>query len=122
MTKLGLKYVSLTRSPVETLEEKIRTTKPHVLISNVESLTSPEIQRRISRLKINYIAVDEAQVADPKTQNKAKILGIKDLRDVFRKKRHYVGIFPILRGGSDPNPLFLSVCNVFLHAKIILRY
>ena len=67
MTKLGLKYVSLTRSPVETLEEKIRTTKPHVLISNVESLTSPEIQRRISRLKINYIAVDEAQVADPKT-------------------------------------------------------
>ena len=43
------------------------------------------------------------------------------LRDVLRKKRHYVGIFPILGGGSDPNPLFLSVCQFFLHAKIILR-
>ena len=28
----------------------------------MESLTSPDIQRRISKLKISYIAVDEAQV------------------------------------------------------------
>ena len=62
MTRLGLKYVSLTCSPVDSLEEKIRITKPHVLLSNVESLTSPDIQRRISKLKISYIAVDEAQV------------------------------------------------------------
>ena len=34
----------------------------HVLLCNVESLTSPDIQRRISKLKISYIAVDEAQV------------------------------------------------------------
>ena len=62
MTRLGLKYVSLTCSPVDSLEEKIRITKPLVLLSNVESLTSPDIQRRISKLKISYIAVDEAQV------------------------------------------------------------
>ena len=62
MTRLGLRYVNLTSTPVESLEEQIRITKPHVLLGNVESLTSPEIQRRISRLKISYIAVDEAQV------------------------------------------------------------
>ena len=62
MTRLGLRYVSLTCSPVESLEEQIRITKPHVLLCNVESLTSPDTQRRISKLKISYIAVDEAQV------------------------------------------------------------
>ena len=62
MTRLGLRYVSLTRTSVDMLEEQIRVTKPHVLLCNVESLTSPDIQRRISRLKISYIAVDEVQV------------------------------------------------------------
>ena len=65
MTRLGLRFVSLTRSPVESLEEEIRITRPHILLSNVESLTSPDIQRRISKLKISYIAVDEAQVLGP---------------------------------------------------------
>ena len=58
MTRLGLRFVSLTRSPVESLEEEIRITRPHILLSNVESLTSPDI----SKLQISYIAVDEAQV------------------------------------------------------------
>ena len=62
MKRLGLRYVSLTCSPVESLEEQIRLTKPHLLLGNVESLTSPDIQRRISKLNISYIAVDEAQV------------------------------------------------------------
>ena len=65
MTRLGLRFVSLTRSPVESLEEEIRITRPHILLSNVESLTSPDIQRRISKLQISYIAVDEAQVLGP---------------------------------------------------------
>ena len=65
MTRLGLRFVSLTRSPVESLEEEIRITRPHILLSNVESLTSLDIQRRISKLQISYIAVDEAQVLGP---------------------------------------------------------
>ena len=65
MTRLGLRFVSLTRSPVESLEEEIRITRPHILLSNVESLTSPDIQCRISKLQISYIAVDEAQVLGP---------------------------------------------------------
>ena len=62
MTRLGIRFVSLTSSPVESLEEQIRITEPHVLIGNVESLTSPVIQLKISKLKISYIAVDESQV------------------------------------------------------------
>ena len=62
MKRLGLKYINLTTTPVDLLEERIRILKPHVLLGNVESLTSPEIQRKISRLQISYIAVDEAQV------------------------------------------------------------
>ena len=62
LTKLGLRFVSLTCSPPDTLAEQIRTKKPHVLVSNVESLTSPDVQRRISQLNISYISVDEAQV------------------------------------------------------------
>ena len=62
MKRLGLKYINLTTTPVDLLEERLRTLKSDVLLGNVESLTSPEIQRKISRLQISYIAVDEAQV------------------------------------------------------------
>ena len=62
LAKLGLRFVSLTCSPPDTLAEQIRTKRPHVLVSNVESLTSPDVQRRISQLNISYISVDEAQV------------------------------------------------------------
>ena len=62
LTKLGLRFVSLNCSPPDTLAEQIRTKKPHVLVSNVESLTSPDVQRRISQLNISYISVDDAQV------------------------------------------------------------
>ena len=74
MTRLGLRYVNLTSTPVESLEEQIRITKPHVLLGNVESLTSPEIQRRISRLKNSYIAVDEAQLFSGLVLNDCNVL------------------------------------------------
>ena len=62
MRRLGLRYVNLTTTPVDLLEDKLKIVQPHVLLSNVESLTTPNIQRKISRLKVSYIAVDEAQV------------------------------------------------------------
>ena len=74
MTQLGLRFVNLTSTPVELLEEQIRVTEPHVLLGNVESLTSPEIQRKISRLKISYIAVDEAQVSSESTLKQSNII------------------------------------------------
>ena len=62
MQRLGLRYVSLTHSPVDSLEEEIRIKKPHVLLGNVESLSVQDIQRQICKMQISYIAVDEAQV------------------------------------------------------------
>ena len=47
--------------PLQCSAEQIKK-KPHVLVSNVESLTSPDVQQRISQLNIGYISVDEAQV------------------------------------------------------------
>ena len=74
MKRLGLQYVNLTSTPVESLEEQIRITKPYVLLGNVESLTSPEIQRRISRLKNSYIAVDEVQLFSGLVLNDCNVL------------------------------------------------
>ena len=52
---------------MESLEEEIGITRPHILLSNVESLTSPDIQRRISKLQIGYIhvGVDEPKELGP---------------------------------------------------------
>ena len=62
MKRLGIRYLSLTSTPVETLEEQIEELQPLVLLSNVESLSDSDIQRKISKLKLSYIAIDEAQV------------------------------------------------------------
>ena len=62
MERLGIRYLSLTSTPVETLEEQIEELQPLVLLSNVESLSDSDIQRKISKLKLSYIAIDEAQV------------------------------------------------------------
>ena len=63
MARLGLPYVNVTSTPLEALEEQIQNTQPYVLLGNVESLNSADVQRKISKLKISYIAIDEAQVS-----------------------------------------------------------
>ena len=60
MAQLGLPYVNVTSTPLEALEEQIQNTQPYVLLGNVESLNSADVQRKISKLKISYIAIDEA--------------------------------------------------------------
>ena len=62
MDRLGIRYISLTSTSIETLVEQIEETKPYVLLTNVESLNAIAIQRKISQLQLAYIAIDEAQV------------------------------------------------------------
>ena len=62
MERLGIRYLSLTSTYVETLEGQIQELQPLVLLTNVESLNDSGIQRKISKLKLSYIAIDEAQV------------------------------------------------------------
>ena len=63
MAWLGLPYVNVTSTPLKALEEQIQNIQPYVLLGNVESLNSADVQRKISKLKISYIAIDEAQVS-----------------------------------------------------------
>ena len=62
MEKLGIRFLSLTNTPVENMEEQILDQNPRVLLTNVESLNNSAVQRKISKLKLSYIAIDEAQV------------------------------------------------------------
>ena len=62
MERLGIRFLSLTSTSIETLVEQIEETKPYVLLTNVESLNAIAIQRKISQLQLAYIAIDEAQV------------------------------------------------------------
>ena len=61
MEKLGIRFLSLTNTPVENMEEQILDQNPRVLLTNVESLNNSAVQRKISKLKLSYIAIDEAQ-------------------------------------------------------------
>ena len=49
-------------TPVENAEEQILDQNPRVLLTKVESLNNSAVQRKISKLKLSYIASDEAQV------------------------------------------------------------
>ena len=62
MERLGIRYLSLTSTFVETLEDQIQELQPLVLLTNVESLNDSGIQRKISKLKLSYIAIDKDKV------------------------------------------------------------
>ena len=62
MERLGIRFLSLTSTSIETLVDQIQETKPLVLLTNVESFNAIDIQRKICQLKLAYIAIDEAQV------------------------------------------------------------
>ena len=44
MARLGLPYVNITLTPLEALEGQIQNTQPYVLLGNVESLNSADVQ------------------------------------------------------------------------------
>ena len=62
MDEWGIKYISLTRTSASNLTHMIMTETPHMLITNVETLTTASVQRAISRFQLSYIALEECQV------------------------------------------------------------
>ena len=62
MERLGIRYLSLTSTYVETLEGQTQELQPLVLLANVESLNDSGIQHKISKLKLSNIAIDLAQI------------------------------------------------------------
>ena len=48
MEKLGIRFLSLTNTPVENMEEQILDQNPRVLLTNVKSMNNSAVQRKIS--------------------------------------------------------------------------
>ena len=63
----GIKYLNLGAIDVNSIADHIAAEKPFILISSIEKINNPEVQKQLFNLKLDYIAIDEAQVLDPET-------------------------------------------------------
>ena len=52
---------------VNNIADHIAAEKPFILISSIEKINNLEVQKQLFNLKLDYIAIDEAQVLDPET-------------------------------------------------------
>ena len=47
----------------EDISRQIREVDPKIVICSIEDANNPAIQKRLQKLKVAYVAVDEAQVS-----------------------------------------------------------
>ena len=59
----GIPYLNLSevQDPAE-IPEKLAQINPRVILSSIESISDPNVQRFLQSLEVAYIAVDECQV------------------------------------------------------------
>ena len=64
MEKKNISFVNLGDHSVEDLANVIKEIKPVILLTSIEVIVRPDVQTVLkkTRIKINYIAIDEAQV------------------------------------------------------------
>ena len=64
--KWGIPHLNLadTRNPEE-IDRKIEELKPKVILCSIEDVSEEATQRRLQKLDVSYVAVDECQVMDP---------------------------------------------------------
>ena len=64
--KWGIPYINLAdaRNPDE-ITKMIEELNPKVILCSIEDVSDEAIQRRLQRLDVAYVAVDECQVMDP---------------------------------------------------------
>ena len=53
----------------ESIAGIIQQKKPKVILSSIEDVNNPQIQKQLQELKVAYVAVDEAQVRFKKLIN-----------------------------------------------------
>ena len=63
----GIKYLNLSTVEVSRIGVEIAEEEPSILISSIEKINDPLVQKELFNLKLEYIAVDEAQVLDTET-------------------------------------------------------
>ena len=60
----GIKHLDLSSISVKTISKYIEAEKPQILISSIEMISNVDVQKELSSLSLDYIALDEAQVQD----------------------------------------------------------
>ena len=63
----GIKHLNLSTVEVSRIGDVIAEEEPSILISSIEKINDPLVQKQLFNLKLEYIAVDEAQVLDTET-------------------------------------------------------
>ena len=59
----GIRYVNLsTFSNIDELQTELEIVNPHILIASVEKISDSMIQKALMNVKLEYVAIDEAQV------------------------------------------------------------
>ena len=58
----GIECLNLSAVPQDEIGEQITTLKPKILISSIEKISDPGVQKQLLNIKCSYIAIDEAQV------------------------------------------------------------
>ena len=64
LTRLNIPFINLSNTRADQLEQQLKTVKPELLLTNVESLANREKREvlRKSRVEVGHIAWDEAMV------------------------------------------------------------
>ena len=60
----GIQYLNLSAIEENSMGVKVAAEKPRILISSIEKISSPTVQKQLFDLKLEYISLDEAQVRD----------------------------------------------------------
>ena len=60
----GIKHLNLASISVKSIARYIEAEKPQILIASIEMISNVDVQKELSSLSLDYIALDEAQVQD----------------------------------------------------------
>ena len=58
----GITYINVSVVDVNTIRDRLINENPRIIVASVEKISDPCVQCQLRDLKLNYIAVDEAQV------------------------------------------------------------
>ena len=58
----GISYLNLAAIDEKLIGEEIAAVKPKILISSIEKISTPSVQKQLFDLHLEYISLDEAQV------------------------------------------------------------
>ena len=61
--KWGIKYLNISSINESLIKETLSADKPKIVLSSIEKISNPQVQKQLSNLELVYISVNEAQVS-----------------------------------------------------------